>query len=136
MAAQSTFSFQQMKFEYVSSDEEIWSCCLVVKNFGSKNFLADVYSCGLCCSNAFNLHITVTVQFLLYVIFLDLIDTWHESIHKMLRTNFVKLNTLFRQYVALQWDFVPLHWISQTSYLLIRWNWFAWNFFLRPLTPC
>ena len=48
----------------------------MVKGFVSKDFFADEYCRACCCSNAFNLHTTVTVEILYFVFyFMDLIDT-------------------------------------------------------------
>ena len=79
MVTLATFFFQPMIIEYFSSDNQIWGCGLVVKSVGSGEVFADEYCRACCCSNAFSLDTTVTLQSLIYVPSMDLIDSWHQK---------------------------------------------------------
>ena len=70
------FFLQLIKFIYVSFDIKLWKCGVVIKSFG--DFFADEYQYA-CVSNAFNFLTSVTVQNLLFILFMVLIDTWYES---------------------------------------------------------
>ena len=65
--------FQTIRFIYVFSFNQIWKCGLVVKNFGSRDVLADKY-CRPCCRfKAFNHYTTVIVLFFNFLNFLSFI---------------------------------------------------------------
>ena len=58
-------AFVSIRFKNVFSGNKTWTCGLLVQIVGSRDVIFDEY-CRACCSNAFDLHTTITVQILIF----------------------------------------------------------------------
>ena len=83
----------------------------------------------------FKLQTTVTVHFLNYILYTDLIDFWHECTHGILQINLVHLIDFLREVVSAPGHLVLLDWFSETGCLSTRGNWSARINFSGSLTP-
>ena len=106
----------------------MWSFGPVVESPGG--FFANEYYHASCCTNAFNLHTTFTVQNLFIVLFMVVSDTWSKSTQVIT----VQLEQLPRKHVSIRVICSNPKFFSEKLSALEKKNWLINETF--PMTIC